>query len=253
LREIGVPVSVEDIPFREEVGYRIRPDEYALPNLDLTAEETAALHVAVEAMTSEGNEARAALWKLGGNPEKSDLALGAIPSLPALPALFDAYRNRASVSFTYRSETRELDLYGLVFRRGRWYAVGFDHAREAERAFRVDRIDGAINIGAAGTVERPEHLDVAALVSADPTQFTQDDPVEVVLRIDANYVIEARQVYRDANEEETPDGVVMRFTITNREAFIDSVVGFLDRAEIVAPTELRDALIARIYESLMHA
>jgi proteasome accessory factor B len=40
LRAMGVPLVVENLPSGEQ-GYRVPPDEYFLPDLDLTAEETA--------------------------------------------------------------------------------------------------------------------------------------------------------------------------------------------------------------------
>jgi predicted DNA-binding transcriptional regulator YafY len=248
LREIGVPVSVETNEFLgTEPGYRIRPEEYALPPLDLTADETAALHVAVEAITVEGDEGRAALWKLGGSTGMSTETLGAIPNLPALPLLFDAYRNRATATFTYRNESRTVDPYGLVFRRGHWYAVGHDHDRDAIRAFRVDRIAGEVELGRFGTFERPADVDPRELISDDPSRFATDAPVDVELRVDAPHVAEAQRRYPDAAmERESDGGAVLTLTVTSQDVFFGSVLGFLDGTEILGPPELRAAFVARL-------
>ena len=57
LRGMGVPITMETIGDGTEVGYRVRPDDYCLPDLGLTADETAALRVAVSAI-SLGDEHR---------------------------------------------------------------------------------------------------------------------------------------------------------------------------------------------------
>ena len=154
LRGIGIPVRLESVDeLGPEQGYRIPPDEYYLPSLDLTADEQAALHVAVTAVRLEGGPAPAeALWKLGGREGEAAHALAALPTVPALPALFDAYRTRSTVTFTYRGEGRHIDPWGILFRRGHWYVVGHDHDRGEQRSFRVDRIEGDVDAGPARRV-----------------------------------------------------------------------------------------------------
>ncbi len=66
---MGVPITIETIGDDAEVGYRVRPDDYYLPDLGLTADETAALRVAVSAISLGDAGARGqqgALMKLGG-------------------------------------------------------------------------------------------------------------------------------------------------------------------------------------------
>src|SRR5581483_9363731 len=145
LREIGVPIALEAVhPFDQESGYRIHREDYQLPALDLTDDERVALHLAVTAVRLEGGgegggAGREALLKLGGIEGAAAPTLAALPDVPALPFLFDAYRRRARVTFTYRGETRRLDPYGILFRNGHWYGVGFDPDRGAIRAFRAAR------------------------------------------------------------------------------------------------------------------
>src|SRR5438270_3713430 len=107
LREIGVPISLESLyAFDQETGYRIHRADYELPPLDLTDDERVALHLAVTAVRLEGGAGapsaaagRDALLKLGGIEGAGGPTLAALPDVPALPALFDAYRRRARVTF----------------------------------------------------------------------------------------------------------------------------------------------------------
>jgi predicted DNA-binding transcriptional regulator YafY len=43
-------------------------------------------------------------------------------------------------SFRNEETERELDPYGVLCQQGRWYAVGYDHRRQALRTFRLDRV-----------------------------------------------------------------------------------------------------------------
>jgi predicted DNA-binding transcriptional regulator YafY len=246
LRDIGVPISIESLyAFDHETGYRIHRRDYELPALDLKADELVALHLAVTAVGLDGGEGRHALWKLGGAEGDPAPPLAALPSVPALPFLFDAYRRRAEVGFSYRSEPRRLWPYGIVFRNGHWYAVGHDPDRDAIRAFRADRIEGEINAGQAGGFEPPAGFDPSAALRDEPWRFGDEEPVEARVRVvapQAAWVV--AEVGEQAVAERGDDGsVVVRMAVTNRAAFRSFVLGLLDSAEVLGPPELRDEAV----------
>ncbi|HEX6311400.1 MAG TPA: WYL domain-containing protein [Acidimicrobiia bacterium] len=246
LRGIGIPVETTPVDaLGPEVGYRIRPDEYYLPQFDLTPEEQAALHVAVTAVRLEGGAGPEALWKLGGLEGEAATAVAALPTVPELPALFDAYRERAPVTFRYRGETRRLDPWGIVFRRGHWYVVGHDHDRADERAFRIDRVEGSVDRGDAGTVEAPADLDPSDLLRDDPWRFGDEEPVVAHVLVDAPQAPGVvHQVGEHAVVERRAGGaVVLGLPVTNVAAFRSFVVGLLDGAEVLSPPELRAAVV----------
>jgi predicted DNA-binding transcriptional regulator YafY len=157
LRELGVPITVESVDgFGADQAYRIRPDDYYLPDPALDEAELAALHVAVTAVRFAGGAGIDALAKLGGLAgEGADVALAEVEMSPLVATLFDAVNRRSPIALTYRGATRRLDPYGVVLRFGHWYVVGHDRDRDAPRAFRADRIDGALDVGAAGGFEPP--------------------------------------------------------------------------------------------------
>jgi proteasome accessory factor B len=248
LRGIGIPVRLESLDdLGPEQGYRIPPDEYYLPSLDLTPEEQAALHVAVTAVRLEGGPAPAeALWKLGGREGEAAHALAALPTVPALPALFDAYRTRSRVTFDYRGETRHVDPWGILFRRGHWYVIGHDHDRHEQRSFRVDRIDDGVDAGPPGAFEPPASLEPGAVLRDEPWQYGEEDVVAAGVLVDASQAAAVvDQVGEAAVRERRDDGsVVLELPVTNTAAFRSFVLGLLDAAEVVDPPELRDEMVA---------
>ncbi|HYH51359.1 MAG TPA: WYL domain-containing protein [Acidimicrobiia bacterium] len=253
LREIGVPISLEALyAFDQETGYRIHREDYELPPLDLTDDERIALQMAVTAVrlegsdTSAGGAGRDALLKLGGLEGVAAPTLAALPDVPALPALFDAYRRRARVTFEYRGERRRLDPYGILFRNGHWYVVGFDPDRDAIRAFRADRVESAIEPGQAGAFERPEPFDPASALRDEPWRFGDEEPVEALVLVSETHAgwVEA-DLGAPAVAERRDDGsIVVRMAVTNREAFRSFVLGLLDHAEVLGPPELRADMVA---------
>jgi proteasome accessory factor B len=247
LRGIGIPVQTEPVDaLGPEIGYRIPPDQYYLPDLALTAEEQAALHVAVTAVRLEGGAGPEALWKLGGLEGEAATAVAALPTVPELPAFFDAYRERAPVTFSYRDERRRLDPWGIVFRRGHWYVVGHDHDRADARAFRIDRVEGRVDAGEPGTVEPPAGVDPAGLLRDDPWRFGDEEPITARVLVDAPQAPGVvHQVGEHSVVERRADGsVVLGLPVTNVAAFRSFVVGLLDGAEVLDPPELRDDVIA---------
>jgi predicted DNA-binding transcriptional regulator YafY len=254
LRDMGVPIAVEPLDPDDPnlVGYRIRRDEYYLPDPGLEADELAALHLAASAVRLEGAGGVEALWKLGGAvAEGGPVAeLAALPSASHLVALFGAISQRQSTTFNYRGESRRVDPYRLSFRNGHWYLAGFDHTRAEERSFRVDRIEGDVTrVGATGAFTRP----AASGRQPPPWMLGGDDPVTARLLVDAEQAGWAvGQVGQSGVESRRDDGaLVLAVPVTNRNAFRTFVLGFLDHAEVLGPDELRGEVVAWL-EGLCH-
>lgn len=64
-----------------------------------------------------------------------------------------------------RPSTRTIDPHGMVHTGARWYLVAWDDAREDWRTFRVDRIEGDVELGRRFTPRKVPGGDIAAFVS----------------------------------------------------------------------------------------
>jgi proteasome accessory factor B len=251
LRSEGVPLEVVGQPDGGS-AYRIDPNNYYLPPLDLTDDERVALNLAVAAVNIDGETGRDALYKLGegatGGP-----ALAALPTDDGLIDLFDAWRRRAPACFSYRGEKRELHVWGVAFRNGRWYVSGFDADRQHERLFRVDRIDdGAVTVGDDGTATpAPPGFDLAGtLPGRQFNMYPQDDLEEVLVDVDAGW---ARGAINDLGEDfvvaRRDDGSIrVRLHITSRDGFRSWLYGYLDHAVVVSPPEVVADFVAHLKE-----
>jgi proteasome accessory factor B len=258
LRELGVPVETGMVdPTNEDSpeGYRIPRRAYELPDPGLDPDELAAIHLAARTVRLPGAESTEALWKLGGKPATGDpLAATAMPvptraELPGaehLVDLFQAWGERRTVSFTYRSQPRTVDPWRLSFRNGHWYLFGRDRAADDERNFRLDRIESAVEIGTkANAFDRPPHAEADAGESPPWLLGGDADPVVATMRVDADQAGWTTSFLGpESVVDRNPDGsVVVDVAVTNRDAFRSFVLGYLDHAELLAPAELRDELI----------
>jgi proteasome accessory factor B len=268
LREGGIPVSTERIGGDEQVGYRILPEHYYLPDLHLDTEEEEALAFAVAAVRIEGGVGRDVLAKLG-SPGLAELPpVAVLPSLPALGPLQQAVRGRALVSFTYRDKAREVEPYGLLFRSGAWYLVGRDRSAGDGgdlRTFRVDRLEGAPVLGESDAFALPEGFDAAAELrftpwasppaAADGAAAPRDDAAgegtearEVLVEVD---VREARAALSLAGsgalESKGDDGSVrLRFRVGDEAAFVAWALGCGDAVEVLEPSDLRERVVGAL-------
>jgi proteasome accessory factor B len=246
LRGMGVPITTEAIGDTAEVGYRVRPDDYYLPDLGLTAAETAALRVAVSAVSLGNRAGEGAMMKLGGLGEESAAPIASLPIAPALATLFEAFRRRAVVTFSYRGRTRTVEPWGLTSKRGHWYVVGFDRDRDAIRAFRADRVDDDVEIGADAAFDAPNDFRPDDHVEARPWLLGDEPPVAVTLRVDGPHRDALlAQLGTDARiVDETDDSTTVEIVVTNQSALRTSVLGFVEHCEVLDPPEVRADIVA---------
>lgn len=186
LRDLGIPLETGRVSqFDPTEGYRINREAYALPPVELTADEAAAVAVATQLWESPEliTATQGALLKLraaGVDVDAADAGV-AITSTAALPGLrgseevlrilLSAIDNGQVVQFPHRParsepyKARTVEPWGVVTDRGRWYLVGHDRDRNATRTFRLSRIGSDVKvIGEPGAVQKPEGLNLRELV-----------------------------------------------------------------------------------------
>ncbi len=169
--------------------------------------------------------------------------LADLPGGDLVAAAFGAIAARRRVRFTYRQEARVVDPWRLSFRRGQWYLAGLDHTRGEERLFRLDRLAGPLTVeGPPGAFARPPQA-----TSGPPPAWRLGDEEELMaeLLVDAEQVPWALDALgADAVSSRRSDGsVVFSVGVTDMAAFRSFVLGFLDHAEILGPSALRDDMV----------
>jgi predicted DNA-binding transcriptional regulator YafY len=247
LRVLGIPLVVDEVPGTDPpiTGYRISADDYYLPDPGLEPDELGALHLAATAVGFGADGGLAALRKLGGTPgEGSTSRVATVPADPRLEPLFSAMADRRSAAFAYKGGPRRVDPYRLDFQRGHWYLTAFDHGRQDERLFRVDRIEGGVEVGEPGTFEPPA-TEVPGL-SLSPWEVGDGERLVALVLVDADQAPWAVHKVGDAAvvEHHEDGAVVLQVDVVNRDAFRSFVLELLDHAEVLEPDELRADVVA---------
>ena len=185
LRSLGVPIEVGsfDPLFDDEPGYRILSSEFALPAIDLDAEEAAVVGVAARvwrhaSMAEATRSAIAKLRRRAWNRMPRSLLPWSHPFGHRSRALrcCGTPCSTARVSFTYRDgNPRTLEPWGLTSFKGRWYVIGRDVDRAATRMFKLSRMaDLPKRVSRAGSYEVPADLDLRRLArSLAPREPTE--------------------------------------------------------------------------------
>jgi proteasome accessory factor B len=186
LRDLGIPLETgRASSFDPTEGYRINRAAYALPPVELTADEAAAVAVATQLWQSPElvTATQGALIKLraaGVDVEAADagVAISTTATMPGLRGsedvlgiLLAAIDSGKAVQFPHRPSRsdpyalRTVEPWGVITYRGRWYLVGHDRDRDAVRTFRLSRIGSdVVAVGPAGSVKRPDGVDLREIV-----------------------------------------------------------------------------------------
>jgi predicted DNA-binding transcriptional regulator YafY len=204
LEELGIPITTE----RGRHGAYLLVAGFKLPPMMFSNDEAVALSIGLVAARGLGladaapavASAQAKLARVMpatlkrhadaiAQTVRIDLrdAVNTPASNAALIALTAAARDERRVRMDYEAgdgarTAREIDPYGLVFRTGAWYAVGFCHLRQALRSFRLDRI-GEVRALEAG-FSRPAGFDVLQHLVQGIAAIPRGHRIEVLLHTD---------------------------------------------------------------------
>ncbi|KAA1415891.1 WYL domain-containing protein [Nocardioides humilatus] len=264
LRSLGVPVEVAQLDplFDDEVGYRIPPDEFALPDVELTPEEAAVVSLAsrVWQQATMAQATTDAVRKLSAAGLDVDLTALEIaqPRLtadePAFETCWEAVCDRTRIEFDYQrpdepdSRRRHVQPWGLVRTSGRWYLVGFDTDRAAERVFRLDRVQGGVKkVGAPRAYDVPPDTDLRETIDRLAPMPAAERAV-LLVRKDTGHSFR-RRAARVAEGVEGPDS---RTTWDRVElerparGFIDEVLYHGPDVVLLEPAALRAQIVARL-------
>ena len=262
LRDLGIPVEAE---LGRYGAYRLRPG-FKLPPLMFTNEEALAVVLGLLAarrlgLTVDVTSTEGALAKIERVlPETLRAQVQAVSGVLTLdlrsslqaPANSDVVlaigvgaQESRRIWMRYRSgrpgneSEREFDPYGLVYRTGKWYSVGYCHLRGEVRVFRLDRVQEANLLDARFT--RPANFDCLAYVihsvATLPSELVLDVLVKASLEDARRWILPGVGVL-----EEDADGVALRGYVQDVEWMARYLSGLHWPIVVREPAELKAAI-----------
>jgi proteasome accessory factor B len=270
LRDLGIPLEVGRVSAMDPTeGYRINRDAYALPPVELTPDEAAAVAVATQLWESPEliTATQGALLKLraaGVDVDPFDtgapVAIASPAGLPGLRGsedvlgtLLSAIDSGQVVQFQHRPSraepytTRTVEPWGVVTEKGRWYLVGHDRDRDATRTFRLSRIGAEVTpIGAAGAVTVPEGVDLRKVVADTVAETPAGGQARVWIADGRATALRRAGRSVAARQLAGRDGEVIEVDIGSVDALAREVAGYGADAVVLEPQSLRDDVLARL-------
>lgn len=263
LKQMGIPLETRQLDAFGDTppGYIIPKSSYYLPELDLEADELAALRIAATAVLGVEEEAGSGVMKLsmGAIDETSSgarLAWNAdvAASQPLLGPLYSAVADRVPVTFDYQPAgtdepaNRTVLPYALVHRKGHWYLVGHDDKSDATRTFKVARITSPPKRG-EGSYEIPEGFSAEKHVLAHVG--AEGDQIVATVRFDESLRWWPEQNLAGAGGSEGPNGSYeVQMPVASLDALVAFAVWWGTKVEIVAPPEARAHMVERLERAM---
>lgn len=254
LRSLGIEIEVGNLDqyFEDELGYRIRPNNYGLEIGEISPRELALLSIASHSwrnsvLSESSQSAVRKLRSLGVEVDQSDLTMGWARfenPQPDFDQLWEALENRRRITFFYNSTTlaeRTLDPYGITLLRGFWYLVGFDNDRGEIRVFKISRIHGEIfPKGKPFAFEVPKDFQISQHLGA----FIQEHPQTAQLLVKKERCHILRNDATVVNFNDEWDRLTLHYQ--HEDSFLRKVLWFGPDAIIESPRALRAKAMERL-------
>ncbi len=254
LRDMGVPLTVDS----ETEAYRIDPAAYALPSIEVNAEELTLIALAARVwqdatLSAAATDAFHKISAYGTDVKVDPTELGIEPVVStdtAFGSLYEAVRDAMPVSFDYRRpderepQTRHVEPWGIVSWRGHWYLVGHDTDRVDTRVFRLSRIEGEVKrTGPSGSVVIPDGVDARVLVASSGEQ-PSDHSARLEVKTGSAQALRTRATSVATGSRPDTDVIEVAYSDTN--AFVGEVLSLGSAVVVLDPGDLRDAVVRRL-------
>jgi len=252
LRKMGVEIEVGPVdPTTSEMdGYRIRPDDFYLPEIRLTPQESTLVGLASsvwnESMLAHDVGQAIAKLRASGTEISAEPYSFLAPRLnahePGFDILWEALVTRAPVRFTYHGRHRRVRPWRMISRSGAWYLLGEDESA-GTRMFRLSRIEDQPQIdGEPGSYELPgPEVIQAACASLEPAPVAS---VLVAVRESAAGNLRRRGTPQTGK---SPQGYeLVSIPYARPDEIVSAICAAGPDALVAEPGEIRDQVIAQL-------
>lgn len=252
----GLGITVRTSGTEEQTRYRVAEEDYALPEVTVSASQATAIDLAASAWGSGAltSSARRALTKIRAVADRPhgpgallDLTLDlAGEQVPV--ELAAAVDERRLVSFDYlspasgRSRSRTVEPHRLRLSEGAWYLDALEPATGRRLTFRLARIAGGADGG--------DGVDIVSGPGAFEPVDMEDDPLTALLAVAPG---RALQIRAHATSASAPPGVeppegweVLSVTYADVFAFAGALAALGEGVVVLGPPALREEVLAHL-------
>lgn len=268
LRDLGIPLETGRVSSLDPTeGYRINQEAYALPPVELTADEAAAVAVATQLWQSPElvTATQSALLKLRAagvdvDAPEAGVTISTTATMPGLRGseevlgiLLSAIDSGQAVQFQHRPSRsdpyrlRTVEPWGVVTYRGRWYLVGHDRDRADVRTFRLSRIGEEVRpVGPRGAVQRPDGVDLREIVHQAVAEWPAGAQARVWVADGRATALRRQAAITASRTLSGRAGDEIAIDIGMQARLAREIAGYGADAVVLEPQSLRDDVVARL-------
>ena len=259
LRALGIEIQVSalDPLFDDEIGYRIRFENYVMDHSGFTTNEIAYMSLAAQVWKEEALSeiAQHAMRKLAGLASPIDIS--EIPAIAPvlinapkfLNEIIDCISKRRTIEFVYldsemKTQSRQVNVYSYFSFKGNWYFSGLDLRKMEIRTFKCDRILGDVSVSKdSKTYEIPEEY----ISSTESEENAYELTAQLLVRKGRGSQLRNRASKIVTAEDF--DAVDVPYSSENE--LLSLVLWHLDDVQVLAPSVLRDSVIKSLKNVVM--
>jgi len=251
LRSFGIEIEVTGLDplFDDEVGYRIRPENFSFDSDGFSPIQIAYMSLAAQLWkdASLNEVSQKALRKLAGFASSVDMddipaAAPLVLSAPNfLNEIIGCIAEKRPIEFAYldhelNSNHRIVHAYSYFSLNGFWYFTGFDTQKMDIRTFRCDRIQGDIQVSRkSNSYQIPDDF---------KTDKSFKDLVQdkiAILRIRKGRGAQIRMLATSSIDDGDFDKIQINYS--SQLPLIELILWHLDDVEVVEPIVLRNEIV----------
>lgn len=254
LRSLGIEIEVSGLDplFDDELGYRIKPENFAMDAKGYSAIQIAYMSLGAQLWkdASLNQPSQRALRKLSSLSSTFNLAdIPAVAPLTLnapsfLGEVITAISERRAIEFFYldaelNSKKRNVNVYSYFSNKGFWYFHGLDVDKNESRTFRCDRIMGDLFVAKKSqSFEIPNDSQGLTIFIDTPAKD------QAVLRIRIGHGSQLRNIARSIKAEGEHE--LLEIEYQSESEILALILWHLDDVEVVAPEPLKLKVIGSL-------
>ena len=261
LISLGIPIDYQSGAGVKKEGYVIEKEKLFLPEIQFTPEESSLLMLSATAVLENESfpyrdQLESALHKIisindhisSPPPEMTiTYASGGKPAPRSawINEIQDALDRHKTMEIVYhafstgKTTRRKVNPYGLIFRRGNWTLIGWDHLRQDVRSFVMTRIKKLkINPRRPGTTdyEIPTDFSLKNYQNQQQWDLAFHDPIRVKICVSVHRLPELSSQLASATKVDTN---TFELSVTNKLGFISWILSQKTDVHVVDPPEIQ--------------
>jgi len=259
LRALGIEIEVSalDPLFDDEIGYRIRFENYVMDHSGFTTSEIAYMSLAAQVWKEEALSeiAQHAMRKLSGLASPIDIS--EIPAIAPvlinapkfLNEIIDCISKRRTIEFVYldsemKTQSRQVNVYSYFSFKGSWYFSGLDVRKMEIRTFKCDRIVGDVSVSKGSKMyEIPEEY--------IPSTESEENAYEITAQLLVRKGRGSQLRNRASKIAIAEDFDAVDVPYSSENELLSLVLWHLDDVQVLAPSVLRDSVIKSLKNVVM--